>query len=79
MSIEQIAEDIGKTADELADAIDRIDAGIGALRATRLTQRAIVLLIKDRTGLPLREIEFVINALGQLKSAYLKPEPKKKP
>lgn len=78
MTIDQIAEDLGKTAEELAEAIDRIDAGVSALRASRLNQRVIILLIKDRTGLPLRDIEFVLNALGHLKSAYLKEAPKVK-
>ncbi len=53
------------------------DAGV-QIQNSRLKSRVIVLLLKDITGLGVREIEAVLFALPKLESQFLKPIPVKK-
>lgn len=44
------------------------------IAASRLTQRTIVLLIQDQTGVTRADIERVLYALPNLEAKYLKPK-----
>lgn len=57
----------------IAQSIVQVSEAMKKLRSTRLTDRAIVLLIRDRTGLAINEIERVLNAASSLANIYLKP------
>lgn len=56
----------------LADAIVRVSNSMKALSDSGLTQRTIVALVHDHTGLPKKTITRVITSLAELKSAYCK-------
>ena len=54
----------------LAEAIVRISTAIQALSKSGLNREAIIVLVKDRTGLPKKTIDLVLNSLEQLKRHY---------
>lgn len=56
----------------LANCIAHISRSIRALRAGRLTDRAIVTLVHDDTKVSKRTIEAVLNSLDHLEQTYLK-------
>jgi hypothetical protein len=62
-------------AEIIADAIVEISKGIKAIRNTRLSERAILVLLRDATGLSLNEIRRVLGALDDLEKMYLKKNP----
>lgn len=55
--------------------IELSDAWIKA-KNTRLEHRAILLLMKDITGLPMGDIDKVLNAIPLLKTTFIKKTPK---
>ena len=58
----------------IAAAIIEISAAIKKMDAGRLKRRAILVLLRDQTGLPMSEIERVLNAIGDLEKDYVKPK-----
>ena len=56
----------------IAKAIIDIDAGIKKVLSSSLKKRAIMLLIKDASGVSYSNIEKVLNALDNLRSTYVK-------
>lgn len=69
-------EDVGQTAEEIAEAITRIDKAVQELSVSRLHYHTIVTLLQYSTKLPRRTIEYVLNALATLKANYLKKDTK---
>lgn len=64
-SLELIAQSII----EISDAFQKINS-------SRLKRRAVVLLIKDITGIGVREIELILDNAPKLKDYYTKSLPK---
>lgn len=60
---------IAKSIIELSDAYAKINN-------SRLKKRAVVLLLKDMTGLGMHEIETILDAAPRLKDFYTKALPK---
>lgn len=56
----------------LAESIIAIDKAMTALNAAPLKRRALVLLIKDSTGVSFADIERVLTGLERLKADYVK-------
>lgn len=65
------AEDAG--VEILAQSIVDISEGMKRINASRLSRRALVVLIKDATGVPIKTIETVLNGLSGLQATYVKP------
>lgn len=60
-------------AEIIAQSIVDLAEGMKKLNSTRLTRRAIVLLIHDQSKVGKRDIEIVLNNLEQLEDLWLKP------
>jgi len=58
-------EIIAKSIMDLSDGFAKIQAG-------KLNRRALLLLLKDATGLPMSDIGKVLDAIPKLKELYLK-------
>ena len=69
-NVKIVKSDPPETKEILADAIIRISDGFTALQKSGLNMRAIILLIKDQTNLPMRDIELVLKTLPRLKGWY---------
>jgi hypothetical protein len=61
-------------AEVMAQAIVDIGRAMKALSGSRLNARAVRVLLHDATGLPMRSIKAVIDALNDLERIYLKPK-----
>lgn len=59
-------------AEIIADSVVAIAEGIRKLRAGRLNDRAIVLLINDVCGVAKRDIKLVLDSITSLDSTFLK-------
>lgn len=59
-------------AEVLATSIVTIADGMRKLRASRLTERALVALLQDATGLSQRNIKTVLVGLDDLERMYVK-------
>ena len=55
-----------ETSEEISDALCRIAEAAEKLLSVGLTERAIVVLIRDKTSLPLSDIRAVLHALTSL-------------
>lgn len=62
----------------LAQSIIEVSEAAQRFNNSRLKSRAILVLIKDITGLSMRDIETVLNAAAKLKDVYIKDLPKGK-
>lgn len=60
----------------LADAIVEVSRAARQLLASRLTKRAIVLLLHESSGVGKRDIQYVLDHAANLAAVYLKPLPK---
>lgn len=64
------------TQDEMFEpiviAIQEVSDAFKKLKASKVQERVIHLLIRDMTNLPLGDIQNVLNAAAQLKNKYLK-------
>lgn len=60
----------------IAQHIERIGDAMTEINRGRLTQKAIILLIQDITGLSQRDIKRVLDAQSVLANVYLKPKGK---
>ena len=58
--------------EELEKAIITIGAGMRKLNSSRLTERAILVLLRDATGLSMQTIRKVFMGLQRLEGQYLK-------
>lgn len=58
--------------DELVAAIQNISTAMQVLKNSRLSERALILLLRDATGLSLRDIKKVLEALPNLEKWYLR-------
>lgn len=56
----------------IAQSIIDVAEAAKKMNDSRLKQRAVILLIKDVTNLPMKDIEAVLNAAGKLKEYYVK-------
>ena len=61
----------------LASAITAIAAGMERVNKSRLTRRALVILLNAETKVPFYAIEKVLNGLDDLEKTYCKPRAKK--
>lgn len=59
----------------IADAVIAVSEGFKAIQRSRLSQRAVELLIQDATGLPRKDIRLVIEQGARLKDYYIKKAP----
>jgi hypothetical protein len=59
-------------AEEIAKAITEISSAMKALSTTRLTRKAIIVLIHDQSKLPKKTIDIVLNNLQDLERDWLK-------
>ena len=56
----------------IAKSIIEISRGFQKMKDSRLNQRAIILLIKDLSGVQMGEIEKVLNAAASLEKWFIK-------
>lgn len=61
----------------LAESIQAIADGMRKIRQGRLNDRALTVLLKDATGVPLYEIKRVLDGIEGLSDTYLKKKAKK--
>jgi len=54
----------------LAEAVIRIGENMEKLQNNGLNKKAIVVLLKDATQLPKRDIELVLNSLAKMRGWY---------
>lgn len=62
------------SAQELEAAIIEIAAAMKMLNATRVKRHTIVALIHDKSNIPKKTIEMVLNNLDDFESLWLKPK-----
>lgn len=67
-----------RTAEVIADDIASIAEGVRKLRAGRLTDKALVLLLSEASGVNRSNCFQVLDALATLDKKYLKPDGKGK-
>ena len=70
MSNAVLAED---KMEEIAHEVEKIQEAFIALRDSRLTRRAVVLLVHDMTKIGKRDIEKMLDSLPHLADHFLKP------
>lgn len=58
----------------IAQSISDIASAMRKIEASRLTRRAVVALIHDRSRVPKKTIETVLDNLSSLEKAWLKPK-----
>jgi hypothetical protein len=63
-------------AEVLAEAIVQVADAAKRLLSSRLTKRAILVLLHDSSGVGMRDIEYVLDHAAQLAFVYIK-QPKK--
>jgi len=56
----------------LAESIKTISDGMKKIRAGRLNDRALTVLLKDATGVPLYEIKRILDGIEGLEALYLR-------
>ena len=61
-------------AEVLASSIVEIAAGMKVLRSTRLSDKALVLLISNTSGQSQKAVRQVLSALEDLETTWLKPK-----
>lgn len=59
-------------AEIIASSIQHISESMKKLKSSRLNDRAILVLLKDLTSLPGRDIKLVIDSISQLEEMFLK-------
>ena len=64
-------EDIMMSLEDLAHAIEKMSDLGESIKKSRLSERALLILIKDLTGVKMSDIEHVLDALPRLKERYL--------
>lgn len=61
----------------IAESIIKVAEGFNIINNSRLERRAVLLLLRDITGLNMGDIAKVLDAAPKLKHYYIKPLPKK--
>lgn len=56
----------------LAKSIEKIANGYDVMNKSRLNKRALLILLRDASGVSMTEIQKVLNGLENLKKLYLK-------
>lgn len=64
--------DLPYTVEEIVTSITKISKAMETFATSRLTEKAIIVLLANTTQLPQQTIRYVLNALHQLESLYLK-------
>lgn len=62
----------GEPLEVIAEAVIKVAEGIGTINNSRLTRRAVLLLLQDATGLNKGDIAKVLDAAPMLTSYYVK-------
>ncbi len=57
--------------DEIADAVVKLSELGRQIQSSRLSKRAVLLLLKDMTGVSMADIEMVLDNLPNLEKRYL--------
>jgi hypothetical protein len=60
---------------DLAETIRRVSDGLDRLLRSGLTRRAVVILLKHETGVPMGHVEAVLGGLEVLAKRYTIPKP----
>lgn len=60
----------------IAKSIIDVANGFDAINKSRLTKRAVLLLLRDCTGVGMNDIEKILDAGPKLKAHYIKSVPK---
>lgn len=58
----------------LAQSIKDISEGFKRMDASRLSRKALVLLISEHSGVGRNQVTYVLNTLAELERIYLKPK-----
>jgi hypothetical protein len=58
---------------EIADGVAKITEAVEKLHAGKLNERALLLLISQASGQPLKVVRAVLDGMEGLKALYLKP------
>jgi hypothetical protein len=66
--------DSPEAAQQLKEAILRIDKAVQQIASSGINQRLLVLMLADQTGVSKTQITYVLNALHRLKREYLTQE-----
>lgn len=66
------SETVEHSAEDIADAIIRVDEGMQKLNESALHRDTVVLLVSHSSGCSQRDVRRVIESLETLKSKYLK-------
>lgn len=66
-------------AEIIAQSIETIAAGMKKLNSTRLTRRALVILLAEQSHVNRGDVIKVLDSLDQLEKTWLKPKETKKP
>lgn len=66
-------------AEIIAQSIETIAAGMKKLNSTRLTRRALVILLAEQSHVNRGDVIKVLDSLDQLERTWLKPKETKKP
>jgi len=61
--------------DEIAAQIEALSSGMEKLLSGRLNKKAILVLLRETSGLGMRDIEKVLEAARSLRTHFLKKEP----
>ncbi len=65
----------GMEFDEIVTAIQAVSsASLRAISEAGLSERALILLLHDSTGVPKRHIKLILEALPELEERYLRGE-----
>lgn len=62
----------------IAQSIEAISVGMKKLNATRLTRRALILLIAEHSKVNRGDVSRVLESLDTLERTWLKPKPERK-
>lgn len=65
-------EDNPQPFEVIAESIIEVANAFEKINNSRLKQRAIIVLLKDMTGLAMKDIEMVLTASAKLKDWYIK-------
>ena len=64
--------ELPQSFEDIAAEVENISAAFTAIKNSRLTRRAIIVLLHDMTGLPKRDIQTLLDLAPDLKSHYIK-------
>jgi RNase H-fold protein (predicted Holliday junction resolvase) len=65
--------DVEKSADDIAEQVEKIAGALERLQASRLTPKAVYLLLSHASGVSQKDIKKVLDAAAALRKQYLKP------